>query len=446
MGDTQVCETPIGRAVLHRSRVYTAALERELGVELERETRRLEHVEALMRKTEDGAAAETERQKRIRRGQAAQAARHAALGIAREARESERQEEHGAQTELVLLRLFTAQEKLHEEHRLARESANARRRRRQVESEAQAAARLALASSAVSASHMSAAARIDELGSTVQTVVAERREQRSRRMEEISRHKAGREEDRQTQVADIGALGRRAEANVDAARAEAQRRRHAAAEARRARQRAATAIRREQDAKLEREQRAVDLQGREEDAEWVRRWANRGFDMVSRDLGGRRSNSSAPPAPSPTLTPRPPPDQPTPRVAGIEERAAREREKLLRMDERLKAIEAQVCMHSARTAHAQRTMRCTHHTCLQPPGARGGCRRAASVPQSLVHAGRCYLHRTRRHHRGARWLCTPSPWHRLGSWPYQHACAPSISTRPWPFFRTPPRPRVWWSH
>ena len=355
MGDTQVCETPIGRAVLHRSRVYTAALERELGVELERETRRLEHVEALMRKTEDGAAAETERQKRIRRGQAAQAARHAALGIAREARESERQEEHGAQTELVLLRLFTAQEKLHEEHRLARESANARRRRRQVESEAQAAARLALASSAVSASHMSAAARIDELGSTVQTVVAERREQRSRRMEEISRHKAGREEDRQTQVADIGALGRRAEANVDAARAEAQRRRHAAAEARRARQRAATAIRREQDAKLEREQRAVDLQGREEDAEWVRRWANRGFDMVSRDLGGRRSNSSAPPAPSPTLTPRPPPDQPTPRVAGIEERAAREREKLLRMDERLKAIEAQVCMHSARTAHAQRT-------------------------------------------------------------------------------------------
>lgn len=266
MGDTQVCETAIGRAVLHRSRVYTAALEKELGVELERETRRLEQADALMRKTEDGAAAETERQKRIRRGQAAQAARHAALGIARGAREAERQAEHDGQTEQVRLRLLIAQEKQHEQHHLAIESASARRWRRQVESEAQAAARLALTSSAVSASHVSAAARIDELGSTVQTVVAERREQRERRMEEISRRRAGREEYREKQVADIGALGRRAEANVDAARAEAQRRRHAAAEARRARQRAATAMRWEQDAKLEREQRAVDLQGREEDA------------------------------------------------------------------------------------------------------------------------------------------------------------------------------------
>jgi hypothetical protein len=383
MGDTQVCETAIGRAVLHRSRVYTAALEKELGVELERETRRLEQADALMRKTEDGAAAETERQKRIRRGQAAQAARHAALGIARGAREAERQAEHDGQTEQVRLRLLIAQEKQHEQHHLAIESASARRWRRQVESEAQAAARLALTSSAVSASHVSAAARIDELGSTVQTVVAERREQRERRMEEISRRRAGREEYREKQVADIGALGRRAEANVDAARAEAQRRRHAAAEARRARQRAATAMRWEQDAKLEREQRAVDLQGREEDAEWVRRWANRGFDLVSRDLGGRRSNSSAPPAPSPNLTPRPPPDQPTPRVAGIEERAAREREKLLRMDEKLKATEAQVCTHSARTAHAQRTHRHSARTSIpalhpHPPPCRTAQKRLSA--------------------------------------------------------------------
>ena len=360
MGDTQVCETPIGRAVLHRSKVYTAALEKELGVEQERETRRLEGADALMRKAEDGAAVETERQRRIRRGQAAQAARFAALGITRDVREAERQAEHDEQTEQALVRLLTAQEKLHEEHRLAHESANASRRRRQVESEAQAAARNALHSCAVSASHVSAVARIDELGSTVQTIVAERREQRARRMEDLSRHQAGREEDREKQVAGIGALGRRAEANVDAARAEAQRRRHAAAEARRVRQRAATAIRREQDAKLEREARAVMQQGLEEDAEWVRRWANRGFDLVSRDLGGRRSTSSAPspnltPQPGPNLTPRPPPDQPTPRVAGIEERAVREREKLLRMDERLKATEAQVCVRSARTAHAQRT-------------------------------------------------------------------------------------------
>ena len=379
MGDTQVCETPIGRAVLHRSKVYTAALEKELGVEQERETRRLEGADALMRKAEDGAAVETERQRRIRRGQAAQAARFAALGITRDVREAERQAEHDEQTEQALVRLLTAQEKQHEEHRLAHESANASRRRRQVESEAQTAARNALHSSAVSASHVRATARIDELGSTVQTIVAERREQRARRMEDLSRHQAGREEDREKQVAGIGALGRRAEANVDAARAEAQRRRHAAAEARRVRQRAATAIRREQDAKLEREARAVMQQGLEEDAEWVRRWANRGFDLVSRDLGGRRSTSSAPspnltPQPGPNLTPRPPPDQPTPRVAGIEERAVREREKLLRMDERLKATEAQVCVYSARTAHAQRThsTRAAHaqHThCARTPHA-----------------------------------------------------------------------------
>ena len=412
MGDTQVCETPIGRAVLHRSKVYTAALEKELGVEQERETRRLEGADALMRKAEDGAAVETERQRRIRRGQAAQAARFAALGITRDVREAERQAEHDEQTEQALVRLLTAQEKQHEEHRLAHESANASRRRRQVESEAQTAARNALHSSAVSASHVSATARIDELGSTVQTIVAERREQRARRMEDLSRHQAGREEDREKQVAGIGALGRRAEANVDAARAEAQRRRHAAAEARRVRQRAATAIRREQDAKLEREARAVMQQGLEEDAEWVRRWANRGFDLVSRDLGGRRSTSSAPspnltPQPGPNLTPRPPPDQPTPRVAGIEERAVREREKLLRMDERLKATEAQVCVRSARTAHAQRThsTRAAHaqHThCARTPHAhrthtaRGPLRRrraATSTKCGGAHsAPTCALH------------------------------------------------------
>ena len=343
MGDTQVCETPIGRAVLHRSRVYTAALEKELGVELARETRRLEQEEALMRKTADEAAAETERQRRIRRGRAVQAARRAALEIARGAQDAERQAENGEQAEQARLRRLAAQEKLHEERRLARESEDARRRHRQVESEAQAAAQLALTSSTVSAAQAHAAARIDELGNAVQAVVAHRREQRARRTEEIARHKAWREGEHERQVADIGANGRRAAANVEAARAEARRRRHALAEARRARQDAATAIRREQDAKLERQQRAVDLQGREEDAEWVRRWESRGFHMVSRELGGRRSTSSAPPGAPPNLTPRPPPDQPTPREARIEERAARERDRLLRMDERLKAIEAQVC-------------------------------------------------------------------------------------------------------
>ena len=354
MGDTQVCETPVGRAVLHRSRVYTAALEKELGVELARETRRLEQEEALMRRTADEAAAEAERQERIRRGRAVQAARRAALEIARGAQDAERQAENGEQAEQALLRRLAAQEKLHEEGRLARESDDARRRHRQVESEAQAAARLARTSATVSAAQAHAAARIDELGNAVQAEVAQRREQRARRTEEISRHKAGREEEHERQVADIGASGRRAAANVEAARAEARRRRHALAEAQRARQHAATAIRREQGAKLERQQRAVDLQGREEDAEWVRRWANRGFHIVSRELGGRRSTSSAPPGPPPNLTPRPPPDQPTPREARVAERAARERDKLLQMDERLKAIEAQVCTHRARTALAPR--------------------------------------------------------------------------------------------
>jgi len=296
-----------------------------------------------MRKTADEAAAETERQRRIRRGRAVQAARRAALEIARGAQDAERQAENGEQAEQAWLRRLAAQEKLHEERRLARESEDARRRNRQVESEAQAAAQLALTSSTVSAAQAHAAARIDELGNAVQAVVAQRREQRARRTEEIARHKAWREGEHERQVADIGANGRRAAANVEAARAEARRRRHALAEARRARQDAATAIRREQDAKLERQQRAVDLQGREEDAEWVRRWESRGFHMVSRELGGRRSTSSAPPGAPPNLTPRPPPDQPTPREARIEERAARERDRLLRMDERLKAIEAQVC-------------------------------------------------------------------------------------------------------
>ena len=113
MGDTQVCETPIGRAVLHRSRVYTAALEKELGVELARETRRLEQEEALMRKTADEAAAETERQRRIRRGRAVQAARRAALEIARGAQDAERQAENGEQAEQAWLRRLAAQEKLH---------------------------------------------------------------------------------------------------------------------------------------------------------------------------------------------------------------------------------------------------------------------------------------------------------------------------------------------
>jgi len=308
-----------------------------------------------MRKTADEAAAETERQRRIRRGRAVQAARRAALEIARGAQDAERQAENGEQAEQARLRRLAAQEKLHEERRLARESEDARRRHRQVESEAQAAAQLALTSSTVSAAQAHAAARIDELGNAVQAVVAQRREQRARRTEEIARHKAWREGEHERQVADIGANGRRAAANVEAARAEARRRRHALAEARRARQDAATAIRREQDAKLERQQRAVDLQGREEDAEWVRRWESRGFHMVSRELGGRRSTSSAPPGAPPNLTPRPPPDQPTPREARIEERAARERDRLLRMDERLKAIEAQVCTHRARTALAPRT-------------------------------------------------------------------------------------------
>ena len=305
-----------------------------------------------MRKTADEAAAETERQRRIRRGRAVQAARRAALEIARGAQDAERQAENGA--EQARLRRLAAQEKLHEERRLARESEDARRRHRQVESEAQAAAQLALTSSTVLAAQAHAAARIDELGNAVQAVVAQRREQRARRTEEIARHKAWREGEHERQVADVGANGRRAAANVEAARAEARRRRHALAEARRARQDAATAIRREQDAKLERQQRAVDLQGREEDAEWVRRWESRGFHMVSRELGGRRSTSSAPPGAPPNLTPRPPPDQPTPREARIEERAARERDRLLRMDERLKAIEAQVCTHRARTALAPR--------------------------------------------------------------------------------------------
>ena len=182
---------------MHRSRVYTAALEKELVVELERERRRLESGVAVTRKTDEVAAAETERQKRIRRGQAAQAARQAAVGIARAVREAARQADHDERTGQVLARLQAAQEDLHEELRRARESADAGRRRRQVETEVQSAARLAAAVEVAGERDVSAAARIDDLGSKVQAVIAERRQLRASRMDGLTRHQEAREEHRQ---------------------------------------------------------------------------------------------------------------------------------------------------------------------------------------------------------------------------------------------------------
>ena len=246
-----------------------------------------------MRKTADEAAAETERQRRIRRGRAVQAARRAALEIARGAQDAERQAENGEQADGARLRRLAAQEKLHEERRLARESEDARRRHRQVETEAQAAAQLALTSSTVSAAHCHAGGR-----ASMNWATRCRRWLRSGgsargREDRVPQGVAGGEHERQ--VADVGANGRRRR-HVEAARQRRRRRRHALAEARRARQDAATAIRRSRMPSSSVSSAVI--------CRAARRTRSGCKYMVSRELGGSIHLLGASRG-SPNLTPRP---------------------------------------------------------------------------------------------------------------------------------------------
>ena len=170
-------QTTAGRAVLHRARVYTAALEKELGAELVREQRRQELEEAAARKSDAAATAEAARQQLIQRGKAVTAARLQAVELAREAQEAARQAELSERAERRLARLAEQHAEQEEERRRASQAAERRRGDNKAYVEARHGQRLAATAAGVREREASAAARLAALDATVQHVIGQRQQQ-----------------------------------------------------------------------------------------------------------------------------------------------------------------------------------------------------------------------------------------------------------------------------